>query len=56
MSRSAAIEWRTGRHEVSFEHHDVARVSELLGLRPFVPMTGRRLEIGVGSARFAALR
>jgi SAM-dependent methyltransferase len=54
MPRSEAFEQHTGRYEAWFEHHDAAYVSELLALRPFVPMTGWGLEIGVGSARFAA--
>ena len=54
MPRSEPFEQHTGRYEAWFEHHDAAYVSELLALRPFVPMTGRGLEIGVGSARFGA--
>lgn len=54
MARSEPFEQYTGRYEAWFEHHDAAYVSELLALRPFVPMQGRGLEIGVGSARFAA--
>jgi hypothetical protein len=37
-----------------FDEHVPAYVSELLGLRPFVPPQGRGLEIGVGTGRFAA--
>uniref|UniRef100_UPI0035633717 hypothetical protein n=1 Tax=Roseovarius sp. TaxID=1486281 RepID=UPI0035633717 len=54
MARSEPFEQYTGRYEAWFEHHDAAYVSELLALRPFVPMKGRGVEIGVGSARFAA--
>lgn len=54
MARSEPFEQYTGRYEAWFEHHDAAYVSELLALRPFVPMQGRGVEIGVGSARFAA--
>jgi SAM-dependent methyltransferase len=54
MPRAAPFEQHTGRYEAWFGQHDAAYVSELLALRPFVPMTGRGLEIGVGSGRFAA--
>jgi SAM-dependent methyltransferase len=54
MARSDPFEQHTGRYEAWFEHHDAAYVSELLALRSFVPMQGRGVEIGVGSARFAA--
>jgi len=42
------------RYEQWFEQHSAAYVSELLALRPFVPLNGRGVEIGVGTARFAA--
>jgi SAM-dependent methyltransferase len=54
MPRAAPFERHTGRYEDWFPQHDAAYVSELLALRPFVPLTGRGLEIGVGSGRFAA--
>ena len=54
MARDAPFERHTDRYEAWFERHDAAYVAELLALRPFVPMTGRGLEIGVGSGRFAA--
>jgi SAM-dependent methyltransferase len=54
MPRSEPFDQHTGRYEAWFEHHDATYVSELLALRPFVPLTGRGLEIGVGSGRFAA--
>jgi SAM-dependent methyltransferase len=54
MARSEPFEQHAVRYEAWFEHHDAAYVSELLALRPFVPMQGKGLEIGVGSARFAA--
>lgn len=42
------------RYEAWFERHRAAHISELLALRPFVPWTGRGVEIGVGTGRFAA--
>lgn len=54
MARIEPFEAHTERYEAWFERHDAAYISELLALRPFVPLTGRGLEIGVGSGRFAA--
>jgi len=54
MARDAPFERHTARYEDWFEQHDAAYVSELLALRPFVPLRGHGLEIGVGSGRFAA--
>lgn len=42
------------QYERWFDEHVAAYVSELLALRPFVPPQGRGLEIGIGTARFAA--
>jgi SAM-dependent methyltransferase len=42
------------RYETWFERHDAAYLSELLAVRALLPWAGRGLEIGVGSARFAA--
>ncbi|WP_440997005.1 class I SAM-dependent methyltransferase [Arhodomonas sp. SL1] len=54
MAREAAFEAHHRRYEDWFETHELAYISELLALRPLVPWKGRGLEIGVGSARFAA--
>lgn len=54
MTRTEPFERHTGRYEAWFAQHEAAYVSELLALRPFVPLTGDGLEIGVGSGRFAA--
>jgi len=54
MPRTAAFERHDERYDAWFEKHRDAYVSELLALRPFVPWSGRGLEIGVGTARFAA--
>ncbi len=54
MPQDEPFEQHSGRYDAWFERHDAAYVSELLALRPFVPLTGRGLEVGVGSARFAA--
>jgi SAM-dependent methyltransferase len=54
MPLAEPFEQHAGRYEAWFERHAAAYVSELLALRPFVPLTGRGLEIGVGSGRFAA--
>jgi SAM-dependent methyltransferase len=42
------------RYENWFERHGAAYLSELLAVRALLPWSGRGLEIGVGSARFAA--
>jgi SAM-dependent methyltransferase len=42
------------RYEQWFDEHTPAYLSELLALRSIVPVHGRGLEIGVGTARFAA--
>jgi SAM-dependent methyltransferase len=42
------------RYEQWFERHRLAYCSELLAVRALLPWTGRGLEIGVGSGRFAA--
>jgi SAM-dependent methyltransferase len=54
MPRTAPFVDHHERYEQWFEQQSSAYVSELLALRPFVPLQGRGLEIGVGTARFAA--
>jgi SAM-dependent methyltransferase len=54
MPTIARFETHQERYDQWFEDHRDAYVSELLALRPFVPCQGRGLEIGVGTARFAA--
>ena len=54
MAKAAPFEAHHRRYEAWFDRHAAAYVSELLALRPFVPLEGRGLEIGVGSGRFAA--
>lgn len=54
MTRTAPFERHHEQYDEWFERHRAAYVSELLALRPFVPVQGRGLEIGVGTARFAA--
>ena len=54
MPRVAPFEAHHERYEAWFEKHELAYISELLALRPFVPWEGRGVEIGVGSGRFAA--
>jgi SAM-dependent methyltransferase len=54
MARRAPFATHHRRYEAWFERHRAAYLSELLALRPFVPLTGRGLEIGVGTGRFAA--
>lgn len=54
MAQSTPFATHHRRYEAWFEHHRAAYVAELLALRPFVPYTGRGLEIGVGTGRFAA--
>ncbi|MBW8471313.1 MAG: class I SAM-dependent methyltransferase [Thiobacillus sp.] len=55
MPKDAPFEQHSARYEAWFDAHDETYVSELLALRIFVPLTGRGLEIGVGSGRFAAV-
>jgi len=52
--KNSPFESHTQRYEEWFDKHEAAYLSELLALRPFVPWTGRGLEIGVGTGRFAA--
>lgn len=54
MARAAPFDRHPLRYEAWFGRHDAAYVSELLALRPYVPLQGVGLEIGVGSGRFAA--
>jgi hypothetical protein len=54
MPRTAPFVAQHERYERWFDEHAAAYVSELLALRPMVPARGRGLEIGVGTARFAA--
>jgi SAM-dependent methyltransferase len=54
MPKHAPFERHVERYEAWFERHAAVYVSELLALRLAVPVTGRGLEIGVGSGRFAA--
>ena len=54
MPRIEAFEAHTQRYEAWFDQHQAAYLSELLALRALVPWSGRGLEIGVGTARFAA--
>lgn len=54
MPNVAPFERYTNRYEGWFEEHEVAYQSELEALRRLVSPTGYGLEIGVGSARFAA--
>lgn len=53
MARTSAFESHPERYETWFDRHKEAYVSELLALRPFVPLIGRGLEVGVGTGRFA---
>jgi len=54
MPKSAPFEEHADRYEEWFEHHGAAYESELAALRRLLPEAGRGVEIGVGSARFAA--
>jgi len=54
MPRTAPFEACAPRYEAWLERHQAAYLSELLALRAFLPWSGQGLEIGVGSARFAA--
>ncbi len=54
MARSAPFEAHSGRYEKWFARHEAAYASELLAVRALLPYQGKGLEIGVGTARFAA--
>jgi len=54
MPKAAPFEEHADRYNGWFEEHEDAYQSELAALRRLVETTGYGLEIGVGSARFAA--
>lgn len=54
MPKTAPFEEHTDRYDVWFEEHDAAYQSELAALRRLLPSAGTGIEIGVGTARFAA--
>lgn len=54
MPKVAPFEAHHQHYEAWFEKHEAAYISELLALRAFVPWDEKGIEIGVGSARFAA--
>jgi SAM-dependent methyltransferase len=53
MPITQPFEEYTERYEDWFEEHDAAYQSELAAVRELLPVSGRGLEIGVGSGRFA---
>jgi SAM-dependent methyltransferase len=54
MPKTAPFEEHTERYEEWFEEHEAVYRSELNALRRLLPTPGYGVEIGVGSARFAA--
>jgi len=52
--RTAPFARHHRRYDDWFERHRAAYLSELLALRALLPWSGRGLEIGVGTGRFAA--
>ena len=54
MPKAGPFEEHTKQYEGWFEDHEDAYQSELDALRRLLPTTGYGIEIGVGSARFAA--
>jgi SAM-dependent methyltransferase len=54
VPRIASFAAHHERYDRWFDEHTPAYLSELLALRSIVPVQGRGLEIGVGTARFAA--
>ncbi|MFB6102178.1 MAG: class I SAM-dependent methyltransferase [Haloplanus sp.] len=54
MPKTAPFEEHTDRYEGWFEEHEAAYRTELAALRRLLPAPGYGVEIGVGSARFAA--
>ena len=54
MPKSGPFERHTDRYEAWFDAHDAVYESELAALERLLPEPGFGVEIGVGSARFAA--
>lgn len=54
MANSAPFERLWDVYEDWFDQHENAYLSELLAVRSLVPVSGRGLEVGVGTGRFAA--
>ncbi|MFD1647653.1 class I SAM-dependent methyltransferase [Haloarchaeobius litoreus] len=54
MPKSAPFERHTDRYEAWFEENEAAYRTEIAALQQLLPEPGFGLEIGVGSARFAA--
>ncbi|MFC1491514.1 class I SAM-dependent methyltransferase [Nitrospinota bacterium] len=54
MARTAGFNAQHERYDAWFVHHEAAYHSELLAVRAFLPWQGMGLEVGVGTARFAA--
>ena len=54
MPKTAPFEEYTAEYEAWFEANEAAYRAELAALRRLVPSAGNGVEIGVGSARFAA--
>ena len=54
MPKTTPFEEHTTEYEAWFEENEAAYRAELAALRRLVPSTGDGVEIGVGSARFAA--
>jgi len=53
VPKTGPFEAHHERYESWFERHREAYVSELLAVRPFIPLEGKGLEVGIGSGRFA---
>lgn len=54
MPRTAPFDTHFERYDAWFERNALAYQSELLSVRALLPLEGAGLEIGVGTARFAA--
>ena len=54
MPKTAPFDVYHERYEEWFDINQAAYISELLALRPFIPLGGNGIEVGVGSGRFAA--
>jgi len=53
MARTAAFDAHARAYDLWFEEHPFVFESELLALRHFLPQSGRGVELGIGSGRFA---
>ncbi len=54
MAKTGPFELHTAKYERWFENHEAVFESELQAIKPHIPITGKGIEIGVGTGRFAS--